>query len=95
MKVYSIRDSKSQSHQMPWYRQTQGEAERFLLDIMGEDPSKLPAPYNHVAKYSHDFDMYYLGEFDPSSGKFKLLDAPQHVINCDQLKSVLKPELKQ
>lgn len=88
MKIYTIRDGKGHYHNLPIYQRSHGEAERFIKSIVtDENPKQLPGHYSNVAKYPQDFDLYYLGEFLEKDGKMNLLDAPQHIINCDTVKS--------
>lgn len=87
LKLYSLRDGKTGSYHVPWYQKTHGEAERFINTICTEDPKTLPSFYQLVSKYPQDFDMYYLGDFDESSGKIELLTAPQRLVNVANLKS--------
>lgn len=87
-KIYTLRDAKAESHNLPWFQKTHGEAERFVKSILGEDPKSLPGYYQNVSKYPQDFDLYYLGEFEEHSGKMTLLDAPQHIINCANAKAI-------
>lgn len=84
--MYTLRDSKGKYHNLPWYQKTHGEAERFVKGICSEDSKSLPGYYQNVSKYPQDFDLYHLGEFDEETGKMHLVDAPQHIINCQQLK---------
>lgn len=85
MKIYTLRDAKAGSHNLPWYQKTHGEAERFVKSIISENPKDLPGYYQNVAKYPQDFDLYFLGEFSEGSGKMELLDAPQHMVSVSSL----------
>lgn len=40
-----------------------------------------------VGKYPDDYDLYYIGKYDDSSGKIEPLDTPQHVVKAIQLKN--------
>lgn len=78
LKVYSIRDQKGENYNSPFYKQTHGEAERDFRTVVNDDKSML-------YKYPEDYDLYYLGEFDTSSGLMKPVDTPLHIIkavNC-------------
>jgi len=88
IKIYTLRDSKSEVYNLPIFQKTHGEAERFLKSIISEDPKQLPGYYANVSKYPEDFDLYFLGDYDESTGKCKLLDTPQHMVKAVNLKSL-------
>lgn len=77
-KVYSIRDSKGEQYNPPFLQKTHGEAERSFKDLASKQDT-------FIHKYPEDYDLYFLGEFDDSSGKYQPLDAPQHMIKAVQL----------
>jgi len=88
MKMYTIRDAKGKYHHLPIFQKSHGEAERFIKTIVtDENPKQLPGHYANVSKYPQDYDLYYLGDFLEEHGKMNLLDAPQHIINCDSVKT--------
>lgn len=77
-KVYSIRDAKAEIFRSPFFKLTQGEAERDFRTLVNDEKSQ-------VNMYPEDYDLYFLGEYDDNSGKIVALDTPQHVIkavNC-------------
>lgn len=78
LKIYSLRDSKSEIFNAPFYKQTHGEAERDFRSLVNDDKSM-------VHKYPEDFDLYYLGDYDDNTGKVKPLDTPQHMVKAVQL----------
>jgi len=80
LKVYSIRDSKSEVYNPPFYKKTHGEAERDFRTLVNDEKST-------INKYSDDFDLYYLAEYDDNLGTFIPLDTPQHVIKAAHCKS--------
>jgi len=78
LKIYSIRDSKSEVYNQPFYKKTHGEAERDFRSLVNDEKST-------INKYPEDFDLYYLGDYDDNTGKLQTNDSPQHVIkavNC-------------
>lgn len=79
-KVYSIRDAKGDNFNPPFLKRTHGEAERDFRTLVNDEKSML-------AQYPDDYDLYYLGEFDDNSGKFTLVDSPQHIVKAVQVKS--------
>lgn len=72
LKVYSIRDSKGEIFNSPFYKKTHGEAERDFTTLVRDEKS-MPG------QYPQDFDLYYLGTYDDVKGIFNTLDTPQHI----------------
>lgn len=77
LKIYSIRDSKSEVFNTPFYKSTHGEAERDFRSAVTDEKTTLN-------KYPEDFDLYFLGEYNDNDGKFQSLETPQHVIKAVQ-----------
>lgn len=71
-KMYSIRDSKADIYHIPFFKNTHGEAERDFSQIANDEKST-------ISKYPEDFDLYYVGEYDTSTGKIIPLDTPLHI----------------
>jgi hypothetical protein len=78
LKVYSLRDSKSEIFNAPFYKHTHGEAERDFKSLVNDEKSM-------VNKYPEDYDLYHLGEYDDNTGKITPLDTPQHLCKAVQL----------
>lgn len=74
-KVYSIRDSKTEVFNVPFYKVTHGEAERDFRTLANDEKSRL-------AQYPEDFDLYFIGEYDDNTGKMNALDTPQHIVKA-------------
>lgn len=72
-KVFTIHDTKAETFNPPFFQPTHGEAERNFRSAMND-------PKTTFNKYPEDFDLYYLGEYETNSGKFKTLDSPQHML---------------
>lgn len=77
LKIFSIRDQKSEVYNTPFYQKTHGEAERNFQQLVSDDKST-------ISKFPEDFDLYYLGEYDDNTGLTKSLDTPQHVAKAIQ-----------
>ena len=77
-RMYSIRDSKGEIFNPPFFKHTHGEAERDFHQLCKDEKSM-------VAKYPEDYDLYYLGTYDNVSGKMDCLDTPQHIVKAAQL----------
>lgn len=77
--MYSIRDSKSEVFNTPWFAKTHGEAERNFLALTNDQQSM-------VAKYPEDFDLYHVGTYDDQTGKLYPLETPQHIVKAVMVK---------
>lgn len=80
LKVFSIRDAKSEIFMTPFFQKTHGEAERTFKEAVKNENSL-------ISKYPEDYDLYFLGEYDDQSGKMEILDTPQHLIKAIALKT--------
>ncbi len=80
LKVYSIRDAKSEIFNTPFYKKTHGEAERDFKTLVNDSKST-------VFNYSEDFDLYYHGTYDDNTGLFNPLKTPEHIVKAVQLKN--------
>jgi len=80
LKAFSIRDSKGEIYNTPFFKNTHGEAERDFRMLCKDEKSM-------VFQYPDDFDLYYIGEYDNQKGTMSSLATPQHIIkaiNCIQ-----------
>lgn len=87
LKIYSIRDSKSEVFNTPFYQKSHGEAERNFRTLVNDGKST-------INQYPEDFDLYYLGDYDDNTGKIQVLETPQHIIKAVQLKQQNVPKLE-
>lgn len=72
-KVYSIFDSKADVFHSPFFNSTHGEAERNFKTAVND-------PKTSFNKYPDDFDLYYLGEYNDTTGQFEnLKKTPEHI----------------
>lgn len=72
LKMFSIRDSKGEIFNPPYYAKTHGEALRSFKTLSND-------PKSTINQYPEDFDLYFLGEYDDQTGKLKPNDTPQHI----------------
>ena len=79
LKLFSIRDSKGEIYNTPFFNRTAGEAERNFKNLVNDEKSQ-------ISKYPEDYDLYYLGEYDDLNGKIKSLDTPSHIAKAVNLK---------
>lgn len=78
LKIYSIRDSKGDVFNPPFYAKTHGEAEReFTMACRREN--------SPAAQFPEDYDLYFIGTYDNTSGKIQANDTPQHVVKAVQV----------
>jgi hypothetical protein len=75
LKCFSIRDSKAEFYNVPFFQKTHGEAERSFRQLASDEKSM-------ISKNPEDFDLYYCGEYDDQTGTFSPLDTPQHLIKA-------------
>lgn len=77
-KAYAIRDSKAEAFNTPLFFLTHGEAERAVVTGAQDQQTML-------GRYPDDYDLYYLGQYDDSNGKFEAIP-PEHIGNVAILK---------
>lgn len=69
LKIYSVYDSKTDAYVAPMFFQTKGQALRTFAEVANDK--------NHqIGKYSEDFTLFEIGEFNDNNCKFTLYDAP-------------------
>lgn len=78
LKMYSIRDSKGEVYNTPFFQKTHGEAERSFRQLASDEKSL-------VWKYPDDFDLYFIGEWCDQTGVLTPLQTPQHILKAVQL----------
>lgn len=74
-KMYSIHDSKGEVYNQPFFMLTHGEAERSFRTLAND-------PKSSINDYPEDYDLYYLGDFDETTGQLAPLNSPQHVLKA-------------
>jgi len=75
LKIFSIRDSKGEIYNTPFFQKTHGEAERMFRELANDQKSM-------ISKYPDDFDLYYIGEYSDQTGNIVPCETPQHVIKA-------------
>lgn len=76
--VFSIRDNKSQIFQPPFMAHNNADAERSII-------AAASAPNSMIGQFPTDFELYFVGKYDDSTGKFLLEDAPIHLTSVVKL----------
>jgi hypothetical protein len=77
LKIYSIRDAKTEYFSAPFFNHTHGEAERNFKKACDDKNSNLN-------QFPEDYDLYCLGDYDDNSGQITPLDTPQHITKAVQ-----------
>lgn len=62
MKMYSVRDSKTEAYLSPFLAENVVTAQRMLIDSMQGNNSML-------ANHPEDFQLFQIGEFDEQTGE--------------------------
>lgn len=78
LKAFTIRDSKGEVYNVPFFQKSHGEAERNFRELVN-DKQSMPS------KYPEDFDLYWIGDYDDTTGKLIPVDTPQHCVKAVQL----------
>jgi hypothetical protein len=71
-KIFTIYDSKAEAYFDPLYFRTVGEALRAVT-------SSISDPDHNFSRYTADYVLFELGEFDENSGFLSLLSAPKNL----------------
>ena len=74
MVICSIRDSAADAYGRPFFLPSVGVAIRSFTDEVNR-----PSEDNQIYQHPEDFDLFELGEFDDTTGRFVLLDVPKHL----------------
>lgn len=84
--VFTIRDSKANAYLQPFFMPNEAVATRAMDNCLRD---KGHAFYANP----EDFALYILGDYDDETGKFVLLDSPQHLFNLVDLSNNSDHEL--
>lgn len=72
LQVFAIFDSKAEAFIQPWFSQTIGTAIRSFEQAVNEDG-------HHFQKFSGDYTLFHLGDFDQVKGNFTQLKSPTNL----------------
>lgn len=81
LEIYTIRDSAAVAYGRPFYAPARGAAIRSFSDEVNRENPENPL-YSHPA----DFELYYLGVFDDSTGEL-ISQVPELVIRAVDVKT--------
>jgi len=62
----------------PFVQLSHGEADRTFHKLVNDQKSM-------VNQYPDDFDLYYIGEYETTSGKLTPLQTPEHMLKAVQV----------
>lgn len=79
LKIYSIRDSKAEIYNAPFFQKTHGEAERSFKTLANDQKST-------VCQHPEDFDLWFLGVYNDQTGTIQSLETPQHIAKAISMK---------
>ena len=80
LKIYSIRDSKAEIYNAPFFQKTHGEAERSFKTLANDQKST-------VCQHPEDFDFWFLGVYNDQTGTIQSLETPQHIAKAISMKN--------
>lgn len=84
-KMYAVYDSKAGAFCTPFFAGTPGLAARSFAAACAD-------PSNDISRFSDDFTLFYLGEFEDTDGTFKLLEVREQVAWATQIKVALQAQ---
>lgn len=79
LKMFSIFDSAVKTFHPPWFKPNLQHAIHDFKQIINDNRTNL-------YRFPHDYDLYYLGVYDDTTGKMSTLDSPEHVQKAVSLK---------
>lgn len=78
MKMFSVKDTKAEGFNTPFFQQTFGMAERSFLDAIRDEKNPM---YKHQADYS----LYCTGEFNQTTGECTPIYPPKLIVEGKNL----------
>ena len=79
--IVSVRDSAAEAFGRPMYLQSLGVAIRSFTDEVNREDKD-----NQLFNHPDDFDLFELGVFDDSIGKYELRDNPSVIVRGKDVK---------
>lgn len=73
-KAFSIKDSKAEVYNPPFFKPTHGEAERTFRELANDEKT-------NVNKYPEDFSLWYVGNYNEQTGILEPKE-PTHLHNA-------------
>lgn len=72
MKIFTVFDSKAEAYLQPFFARTNGEAVRSFTEAANDSG-------HNFCKYSGDFTLFEIGEYDETTGNITPLKAHQNL----------------
>lgn len=82
-KLFAVYDLKAQFYGNPFLFTHKGEAIRAFMTACGD-------PQTNMYRYPEDYQLFYLGEYDDTTGRFAGLPHPEHLNNAIEFTTKLK-----
>jgi hypothetical protein len=79
--IVSVKDSAAEAFGRPMYLQSLGVAIRSFTDEVNREDKD-----NQLYQHPDDFDLYELGVFDDSLGRYELRDNPTVIVRGKDVK---------
>lgn len=79
--IVSVKDSAAEAYGRPMYLQSLGVAIRSFTDEVNREDKD-----NQLFNHPDDFDLYELGLFDDSIGRYELRDNPTVIVRGKDVK---------
>jgi len=79
--IVSVRDTAAEAFGRPMYLQSLGVAIRSFTDEVNREDKD-----NQLFNHPDDFDLYELGLFDDSIGKYEIRDNPSVIVRGKDVK---------
>ena len=79
--IVSVKDSAAEAYGRPMYLQSLGVAIRSFTDEVNREDKD-----NQLFNHPDDFDLYELGVFDDSLGRYELRDNPTVIVRGKDVK---------
>lgn len=79
LKIFSVYDTAAGAYLQPFFAPTLGLAIRSFQDAVN-------TPDHQFARYSHDYTLYLLGEFNDSDASFSPQQEPVRVATATETK---------
>lgn len=86
LKIFTVYDSKAEAFIQPFYAQATGAAIRSFEAACNEEG-------HDFARYSGDYTLYELGQFDQNTGKINLLPAMLNLGLAATFKTAMPPTM--
>lgn len=67
-RIYTIRDSKTETYSQPFVQMTDGQATRTVADMVNN-------PEHPIGKHPEDYVLFRIGTFEDNEGKIETEDS--------------------